>query len=277
MARAKSRPLNVEIKLATTHLVPGAYVLAGGAVETPRLMLHSQSNARPNGFANQHDQVGRYFMETVIAYQSIALSADITTYRGPPLDSRVWDYCKPADNATNGFVLGAAGYLYPTYGPTHHAIHTKGIGRAHKIEVRKTFGRNLRLFGIAEQQPRADNRITLSEYKDNTGVPKVNIHSAYSPQDLHTINTMKDKLQDWALATPTKTIDRATDSRYQSSATHVGGTCRMGNNPSQSVVDAFGKVHASRNCYIADASVLPTPRRRRFAIAHHSGTGLTHR
>ena len=234
------------------------YVLAGGAVETPRLLLHSQNAAHPNGFANQHDQVGRYFMETVIAFHSIMLSADITTYRGPPLDSRVWDFCKPADNSINGFVLGAAGYLYPSFGPTHHAIRTKGIGRAHKTEVRKTFGRKLRLFGIAEQQPRADNRITLSEYRDDAGVPKVNIHSAYSNQDIHTIKVMKNKLKDWANATATKEIGRARDSRYQSSATHVGGTCRMGNNPKHSVVDAFGKVHESRNCYITDASVLPT-------------------
>jgi choline dehydrogenase-like flavoprotein len=32
----------------------------------------------------------------------------------------------------------------------------------------------------------------------------------------------------------------------------------MGNDPNQSVVDAYGKVHESRNCYITDASVLPT-------------------
>jgi len=32
----------------------------------------------------------------------------------------------------------------------------------------------------------------------------------------------------------------------------------MGNNPNTSVVDSFGKVHGQRNCYITDASVLPT-------------------
>ena len=31
----------------------------------------------------------------------------------------------------------------------------------------------------------------------------------------------------------------------------------MGNDPEQSVVDAYGKVHGVKNLYVADASILP--------------------
>ena len=235
-----------------------AYVLATGAVETPRLMLHSKSQSAPAGYANAHDQVGRYFMETVMAFQTIDLQADIKTYRGPPLDSRIWDFHKPDDNQTNGFVLGAAGYLYPSAGPSGHAINTPGIGRAHKAKVRESFGRRLRLFGVAEQQPLADNRLTLSRSKDPVGIPKVDVQCAYSEQDLHTIKVMKTRLLAWAKATPTSRIGQAGDTSLRSSATHVGGGCRMGNDPQSSVVDAFGRVHGKSNCYITDASMFPT-------------------
>ena len=41
-------------------------------------------------------------------------------------------------------------------------------------------------------------------------------------------------------------------------ASHVGGTCRMGRDPTRSVVDASGAVHGLPNLVIADASVLVT-------------------
>lgn len=40
-------------------------------------------------------------------------------------------------------------------------------------------------------------------------------------------------------------------------ATHLAGTCMMGDDPETSVVDADGKVHGMKNLYIADASILP--------------------
>jgi choline dehydrogenase-like flavoprotein len=41
-------------------------------------------------------------------------------------------------------------------------------------------------------------------------------------------------------------------------ATHVFGTCRMGNDPARSVVDAVGRSHRWRNLWITDASVFPS-------------------
>lgn len=38
---------------------------------------------------------------------------------------------------------------------------------------------------------------------------------------------------------------------------HVGGTCRMGSCPEDSVVDHHFRVHGVENLYIVDASVMP--------------------
>jgi choline dehydrogenase-like flavoprotein len=235
-----------------------AFVLAGGAIETPRLMLSAFSDSSPNGYANNTDQVGRYFMETVVAFLFVELEADVQVYRGPPIDSRIWDFYKSKDKQTSGFVLGAAGYLYPGIGPTSKALKGTSIGRAHKQDMRNSFGNDLRLFAVTEQEPMAQNRVTLSEFSDDDQIPKVDVHSQYSKRDMHTIKVMQAQLSKWAIATPTKNIGRFGNTSYRSSATHVGGTCRMGVDPKLSVVDAFGKVHGQTNCYITDASVLPT-------------------
>ena len=234
------------------------YVLAGGAVETPRLMLASKNATNPNGFANQFDQVGRYFMETVMASAQVRFASDMKTYAGPPLDARVWDFAKPIDAHTSGFVLGNAGYLSPLTGPYNHAVRKPGLGRAHKQLVRDTFGQRLTVFGIAEQEPQADNRIQLSAETDKHGLAKVTVHCDYSERDLHTLKVMRGKLEDWVNAADNMRISSSTNTHSNSSATHVGGTCRMGSNAADSVVNANGKVHGSNNTYITDASVLPT-------------------
>ena len=40
--------------------------------------------------------------------------------------------------------------------------------------------------------------------------------------------------------------------------THVFGTCRMGLDPEQSVVDPYGRSHRWQNLFVADASVFPS-------------------
>ncbi|MDZ7734866.1 MAG: GMC family oxidoreductase [Gammaproteobacteria bacterium] len=42
------------------------------------------------------------------------------------------------------------------------------------------------------------------------------------------------------------------------SSTHVFGTCRMGNDADDSVVDTYGRSHRWKNLFIADASVFPS-------------------
>jgi choline dehydrogenase-like flavoprotein len=41
-------------------------------------------------------------------------------------------------------------------------------------------------------------------------------------------------------------------------ATHVFGTCRMGDDPKSSVVDSFCRSHRWRNLLVVDASVFPS-------------------
>jgi choline dehydrogenase-like flavoprotein len=59
------------------------FVLAAHAIETPRLLLNSRSEATPNGVANSSDQVGRNLMDHP-AQLSWALSPrPVWPYRGP--------------------------------------------------------------------------------------------------------------------------------------------------------------------------------------------------
>ena len=69
---------------------------------------------------------------------------------------------------------------------------------------------------------------------------------------------MNNRLLEWARATDTDYVGKPRSTAAVSSATHVGGTCRMGSTPENSVVDGFGKLHSQENVYITDGSILPT-------------------
>jgi choline dehydrogenase-like flavoprotein len=234
------------------------YVLSAGGIETPRLLLSSQGNRHQNGVGNNHDRVGRNLMETVFSMITVEADMPLQSWKGQPIDSRIWDFNRPhRDQAINGFVLGVSSSMTSEVGPLSYSLRTAGSGIAHKNAMRNRFGRVVNLFGIAEHCPDENNRVVLSDKVDDQGIPKVSIRSDYNVIDKNTMREMIGKLKILAEATRPAKIRELYSSYDNSSATHLAGTCMMGNDPETSVVNASGRVHDVENLYIADASILP--------------------
>ena len=124
--------------------------------------------------------------------------------------------------------------------------------------MRNKFGRVVNLFGIADHSPNENNRLQLSSRLDKDGMAKVTVSSDYMKRDKNTLREIINKLIVLAEATEPEQIKGLYSTYSQPSSTHLAGTCMMGNDPEQSVVDANGKVHGVMNLYIADASILPS-------------------
>ena len=234
-------------------------VLATGAVETPRLLLAHRSARQPNGIGNSSGLVGQFFLDTLLAEITVRFDDRIDAYKGPPIDSRVWNFSRPSRDGRvrSGYVLGVSGTLGGFHGPMSHALLLPGFGRAHKDLMRSYFGTVVTLFGIAEQEPRAGNRVTLADSKDSDGVPLVRIQSAHSEADLLALDAMLTGVKDLASAAGASEVLRQVTTYDAPAASHVGGTCRMGTDPRTSVVTAYGRTHDVPNLFIVDASVLP--------------------
>ena len=118
------------------HRVRGRIVvLALGAVETPRLLLATRSARMPDGIANSSGLLARYFMETMYVALTVRFDERIDAYKGPPIDSRIWDFSRPARDAgvRAGFALGVSGTFGGFHGPMSYALQIPGIGRAHNV------------------------------------------------------------------------------------------------------------------------------------------------
>lgn len=235
------------------------YVLATGAIETPRLLLNSTGNQHPHGLGNQHDRVGRNLMETLFSVLSIEADRPLQAWKGQPIDSRIWDFNNPgAEHERNGFVLGVSSTMSAYHGPLSYAQRMPGSGLAHKEAMRNTYGRVVNLFGIADHSPDENNRLVLSSRVDKDGVPKVIVSSDYFARDKNTLREMIGKLITLGEACGPSKIIGLNSTYDRPSTTHMAGTCMMGNDPEKFVVDSNGKVHGVKNLYITDASILPS-------------------
>ena len=239
-----------------------AVVVVCGAVHTPRLLLASADRRAPDGLANESGMVGRNFMET-LAWTSSGLHADaLGSHRGVPSDAICWDFNAP--DAIAGIVGGcrftAGAAQADLAGPIAYATRVvDGWGSVHKARMRASFGRVLTVAAIGESLPDPGSYIDIDPLrKDRRGVPLARIHSHLGEAELRRLAFMAKTARQILHASGVSEIFEETGTYDIFSATHVFGTCRMGRDPAQSVVDPTGRSHRWRNLYIADASVFPS-------------------
>lgn len=238
------------------------FILACHAVETPRLLLASRSEAWPTGLANRSDQVGRNLMDHPVQL-SWALSQDpVYPYRGPLSTSGI-ENLRDGDfrqhHSAYRIEIGNDGWNWPTGAPLSLAAQLADQGLpAPQMDQTLTHdtSRHLRLTALTEQLPEADNRITLDTAKqDLYGVPLP--HIRYQIGDYVRQGMQQAKKDHEAIFghLHASAIQHAPDFF---GAGHIMGTCRMGSDPRQSVVDAQLRSHDHHNLYILGSSVFPT-------------------
>ena len=154
------------------------FVLAAHAIETPRLLLHSRSEALPNGVANRSDQVGRNLMDHPTQL-SWALSREpVWPYRGPLSTSSIETFRHGAfrkDRPAMRIEIGNDGWSWPKGAPVSTAaeLARQGLrGQELNAALRDQAARHVRLASQVEQLPDPDNRVTLDpNERDMYGVP----------------------------------------------------------------------------------------------------------
>ena len=121
---------------------------------------------------------------------------------------------------------------------------------------------SLEVHQMCEQSPDPDNRITLGDGCDATGMPVPRVVFRWNARDVHSILRTQDILKQ-ALA-EAGIGDLRLERRNgfpllgQISAHHPSGTTRMASDPKRGVVDADCRVHGLNNLFVASSSVFPT-------------------
>ena len=228
-------------------------VVAGYAIETPRLLLNSASPRHPDGLANSSGLVGKYLMTQSNQAVYGAMDREVRWYKGPPslAISEHWNY---ADADKDFF----GGYCYMSQGPlpVEWAATITGSrrlwGEALLSEMEK-YNHQVGLKMVGEILPDRRNQVGLADEKDRFGLPIARVTFAYGDNDkrmiAHALRFMRQSLEAADVGELWEQID---------DTCHLNGTARMGFDPRESVVDADCRSWDIRNLWICDGSVFPT-------------------
>ncbi|UJF33086.1 GMC family oxidoreductase [Paenibacillus hexagrammi] len=229
-------------------------IVSAYVVETPRLLLHSANAQFPNGLSNSSGWVGRGFM-THSSYDVYAkFEEEVRLYKGTPVLASTQDLYETDKN--RGF---ARGY-------TIHAHGARPVSMANGIsnsvsgmlwgetlrDAMKNYNHYGRLTMVGEVLPSWDNSISLSDEKDELGIPRSKVTFSYSDNDRKLIEHAVDTMSSILTAAGGQVEYVVPDTA------HLMGGCRMGSNSHTSVVNSFGQSHDIPNLFICDASIFVT-------------------
>ena len=241
----------------------GDVLLAGGAIETPRLLLGSASEQEPHGLGNRHDQVGRNLQAHVYAGAFAVFDEPVQTGIGPGPSIAVNEHRHHNDGIVGGAML--ANDFVPM--PLHVYVTATSLGlipawgAAGKRGMRDLYPRLALVTGPVQEVPNPESRVVLDpEVRDRFGVAAARLRGGVHPEDRRTAAFMADRAAEWARAAGAHTVHpvRGVPELGPSVGQHQAGTCRMGDDPASSVTDAWGRVWGHDNLRIVDSSLHVT-------------------
>ena len=273
------------------------YILAGNAIETPRLLLMSKNERTPAGVANRKDgkgSVGKYLMDHPLYLAWALAPKPLWGYRGP-LSTAGIEICRDgkfrSDRGAFRIEIGNEGWNFAIGDPDTTTVDfVNGINFSQTNQEKKAlFGadlvtaindklsRQFRLGFLVEQSPDDTNTVTLARgITDHLGLerPQINYNlSEYTKRGLAAARTTAtaifDKMGAKEFTTPPDKINADDPSSFQwppSEATrikyfgagHVVGTYRMGTNANYSVVNDMQRSWDHDNLYLVGSGTFPT-------------------
>jgi choline dehydrogenase-like flavoprotein len=269
------------------------YVLACNAIENAKLLLMSAPVANRSGQVGRNLMDHPYpliwatLAESVGTFRGPGSSAGIDTMRDGPFRATAAAFRVTISNWGWNFAASSPwsdvrDLVAPSPSHRHYrGIRGNAMSGATSGDGPGTFGRDLRtkLYArvstqmqmgmLVEQDPQPTNTVTLSEELDPLGLPRPLINydlSPYTKQGIaNSVAAARTMISAMGAADQTKYIPGDPQSFEWNGAEyawrgagHIMGTHRMGNDPTTSVVDSYGRCHDNPNLFLAGAGNMPT-------------------
>lgn len=240
------------------HRVTGkTFIVAANGIESPRLLLLSQSAKFPQGLANSRDMVGRHLMDHPSTSLTFDADEDVWLGRGPQSPSSINTMRDGEFRARHAPYRLDFTNISRVDGATRALLAEGVYGAEFERRLRHSAAREMNVKNVLEVLPDPRHRITLSDQKDALGLPKPQTH--YSIDDYTRAGHVRSQ-QDFKRIAE---LMGGTNLRFSKDGDfannqHICGTLSMGTDPAVSVCDPWGRAHDHDNLYLASTGVLPT-------------------
>jgi choline dehydrogenase-like flavoprotein len=235
------------------------FVLAAGAIHTPKLLLQSKNDHWPDGLANRSGLVGCnlmfHAMQTFALWPSKRLPAT-----GPRKSIAFTDFYeidgqRYGSVQSTGFGLGYGEYLMHLYRLFDHSAAKKirmvrPLLRIPAFMTVKTLGRGTIFVCLIEDMPYPENRVVL----DDNEADGVSVKYTIKDELRHRITLFRQLLTERLKGRRMVFLSQGVELNYG----HPCGTCVMSDDASTGVTDRDCRAHGIANLFITDASFMPT-------------------
>lgn len=220
-------------------------IVCGYAIETPRLLLNS-------GLANSSGTLGQYLMAQAGNVILGRFDELVRMYKAPPAHAMTEEFYEtdPRRDFARGFAVQTVGPLPIAF--AKQMLAARGAWGWGMRRVMMDYNHWAPLGLLGEILPWPENRVTLSEEKDQYGLPVAHVSFNLRENDKKLIEFGRRKVEEIMWAAGAKEVVQ--ESRFA----HLVGAARMGADPATSVVDGFGRTHDVANLFVCDGSILPT-------------------
>jgi choline dehydrogenase-like flavoprotein len=236
-------------------------IVAANGIGTPRLLLNSRSTQFPDGLANRRGMVGKCLMFHPFGTASGIMPEPMQSFAGP-IGCSIYSHEFYETDASRGFIRGFQMQVVRETGPLNEALGGATAtrvpwGSGHHAAFGERFARVINMGIMGEDLPERVNEVTLDPtLTDRDGIPAPLVRYRLSDNSL--------KMMEFAAARATEALEAAGATKVlirnplKQSGWHLLGTCRMGNDPANSVVDRWGRAHDVPNLFIVDGSLMVT-------------------
>lgn len=245
-------------------------VVACTSIESARLLLMSKSPQFPNGVANSSGLVGKNLhfstysgVEAEFSKSGGGKNLPGWDVRLPFLGRSIQDYYEPKNGPgpKGGTLRFDLFPKPPIFNATQVALRRGSTlwGAPLKDALRKHFHetRSLECETFSEFHPNAGTFVELDpETKDKYGLPVARISVKLLPGDVAMSRWLGERAEEVFKAMGADETRLPQWGRSTFVLQH--GTCRMGKDPSRSVLDPEGRAHDVKNLYVVDASFMPS-------------------
>lgn len=235
-------------------------VLAAGALATPSLLLASRSELWPAGVANGSGHVGRHLMRHYIDLYAVFAGRRAGRPGGVKELACNDLYLTPEGKfgtlQSFGDLPPAAMILEDLQRDLRDAVHPLAARAFRLVKpllrpvLDRLFARATILASVMEDVPTWDNRV-LPPGPDGA----ISIHYRVSASEARRIAALRKRIG--ALLEPLRYLLIKQAENNQRIA-HACGTCRFGDDPTDSVLDRNNRAHELENLYVVDASFFPS-------------------
>ena len=242
------------------------FVLAAGALETPRILFNSKDDTYPQGYANSSGNLGCYLQDNILVNVGTSLLKlvkkqekydvgfgdniliprflfDNKKFRGGFMALYYNSYPKHP-NYLDGleiFPIWSKKWLAKLLFKSYAVLHFQG-----KPEVKKS------------------NCISPSNEKDIYGIPQVDVHYEWTENDLRMQQSMI-KYGQQILRKCSGIVVLSYVSKPGNSI-HYAGTCRMAQSSNEGVVDKYLRSFDHQNLFVCDGSVIPEISEKNYSL-----------